>query len=200
MFCPNCGQELWENAAFCKNCGTQLKSTVSIEKKASPKKEIKWKRIGSIVAIIVAIFFLKSLFSGDPEINMVQNGVLNSYDYGIPIGDALHNWFHGTEEWDSFDSDGSTYVSVQGTTDYSIFQESERQTFLFRILDKEHFVFEGAYDSNGDFINSSNGNVILDSVFNPLNDLLSGFGGGSMYEITLKAAFGDSTSLKLLTN
>ena len=125
------------------------------------------------------------------EIRTVKNGVLRDYDYGITIGKALHNWFDGTEDWMRDVIDGDTYVYAQGRTEYTISGQPETQTFIFRILDDEHFVFEGAYDKNGNLISTSNGNLYGGFAVGLLDGISSMFGGNSVYEILLRAAFGD---------
>ncbi len=137
---------------------------------------------GFVAAIILLVCCL-----GNAEIRDVKNGMLEDYNYGVSIGDALHKWFGGTEKWSSFSEDGVVYVMARGMTKYTATKKSQEQIFLFHHND-EYFVFDGAFDTGGDYLYMGNGDVDLFD----LGDMIV----LGLYEQTLKAAFGDKEALK----
>lgn len=137
--------------------------------------------------LIAAIIFLVCCL-GNAEIRDVKNGVLEDYNYGVSIGDALHKWFGGTEKWSSYSEDGVVYVMAHGMTKYTVTKKSQEQIFLFHHINDEYFVFDGAFDMSGDYLYMGNGDVDLFD----LGDMIV-YG---LYEQTLKAAFGDKETLK----
>lgn len=64
-FCPNCGQEVEENAKFCDHCGSSLNEDLSIEtqdqkqppKKKKSKKKWYWFIILVILLLLIGLYF-----------------------------------------------------------------------------------------------------------------------------------------------
>lgn len=59
------------------------------------------KALLGVAGFILLIILMVHYFS-NRRIHQVKEGVLSDYNYGICIGDALHQWFDGTEEWMRF--------------------------------------------------------------------------------------------------
>lgn len=142
-----------------------------------------------VAGFILLIILIVRYFS-NRKINEVKDGVLADYNYGVCIGDALHEWFGGTEDWRDLSENGMDYVMVRGITSYTITGEWQEQIFLFRIIDSEHFVFEGAFDSNGDYLYMGSDNVDF-SDFGSLLDW-------GVYKGMLHGAFGNKEVLERL--
>ncbi|MDE7209841.1 MAG: hypothetical protein K2O03_00165, partial [Lachnospiraceae bacterium] len=145
------------------------------------------KALLSMTGFIVTIILLVCCI-GNSEIRDVKNGVLEDYNYGISIGDALHEWFGGTEKWSSFSEDGVVYVMARGMTKYTANQKTQEQIFLFHHINTDYFVFDGAFDANGDYLYT--GNEVLELL--NFGDLIV----RGLYEQTLRAAFGDKEALQ----
>lgn len=155
-----------------------------------------------VLVILVAVFIVKSLFFGsDQYINAVKGSVLPQYDYGVNLGKSLHTWFAGEETWDTYENGDVRYVSVSGVCPYATnltTGDGERQTFYFQILDKDHFMFIGAYNMDGVPICTDTGNYYLNEYLDLLNDLP--YVDTDLYEAALKAAFGNKESLNMFKN
>lgn len=204
MVCPNCNSEVLATDRFCKVCGTQVNiqmNNVSSDDNAQsisekPRKKHKWIWItGCVVIAIIAL----ALYFGSPDrdIDGVKEATLSQYDYGIPIGEALDNWFDGTEEWYTMEDSGQSYVCVRGECKYMTDAFEPTQVFLFRLTDDgEYFYFEGAYDENGNPIFSNTGNVADSWAMDIYNDYF----GVNLYDYGIKAAFGDEDTLKILAD
>lgn len=147
------------------------------------------KALFGLAGFILLIILIVRYFN-NRKINEVKDGVLSDYNYGICIGDALHEWFGGTENWRDFSENGMDYVMVRGITSYTITGEWQEQIFLFRIVDSEHFVFEGAFDSDGDYLYMGTDNVDF-SDFGSLLDW-------GVYKGMLHGAFGNKEVLEKL--
>lgn len=130
------------------------------------------------------------------DIEKVQSSTLTAYDYGITIGDSLDNWFQGSEEWDSYTDNGTTYVVAKGTTNYTLTGEPETQLFLFRIVDEQHFQFINATNLDGDKIYTTTSDARADLYLEFVNDIFSTYGQEDTYEIALEAAFGNKEMLE----
>lgn len=154
------------------------------------------KRWKLLAAAAIALFALNILLA-DSDIDGIKHSTLTQYDYGVTIGDALHNWFAGTEEWDAYTDHGSKYVIVSGTCPYALQEGGEPQAFYFRVVDDEHFQFLYALDQYGDYICSSTGSYAGDAYLDVVTDVLGGYIGFDLYETALEAAFGSEEAMKM---
>lgn len=76
MFCPNCGQQNADNAAFCRNCGAPLAQQQTTYQRApsNPKNALQAYMKNPLIAIfaalisVVAIFTLISFFESLPDL------------------------------------------------------------------------------------------------------------------------------------
>ena len=203
MVCPNCNNEVLPTNRFCKVCGTPVNVPVSnwqnggAQTVASPtKKKHKWIWItgGVIIALVALVLYLGS---PDRNIEGIKSATLSGYDYGETIGDALHNWFGGTEEWYAMEDNGSSYVLVKGECQYlaDIFEPT--QVFVFRLTDDgTYFNLEDAYDENDDPIFTNTGNI-ADSWVMEFDET---YLGTNYHELAIKAAFGDEETLSAFEN
>lgn len=216
MFCRNCGKEIADGDKFCGFCGFEMEETttetvvsendsarniidhrikntnVAVERK---KRIIKWLIVAGI--ILITFFWFVSGGGTDSYIEMVQDSVLNGYDYGVCIGDALHEWFAGTEEWDCYEEDGDTFVIATGSCPYALTNGNEEQRFYFKIMDDEHFRFLSAYTGDGSKICSSSGNSVADELAYSFIDWISPLYEIDLYEEALRAAFGDEEAMDI---
>lgn len=171
--------------------GTGKAVTIEFGSKAFVIKKTTIKKVLlGTAGFIAAVIFLVSCL-GSAEIRGVKNGVLEDYNYGVSIGDALHKWFGGTEKWSSSSEGDVVYVMARGITKYTFSNKSQEQIFLFHYVNDEYFVFDGAFDSDGDYLYT--GNEFLDAL--SFGDLLV----SGAYNQTLRAAFGDEETLKRFT-
>lgn len=215
MFCSNCGKELVVGSQFCPECGSQIiakaegvssstpppvsKESLGQTKEAPNQTVVIHKfdiwglfkgLIGIIVVIIVAGYFISVINDGS-NISRVKEGKLLAYDYGKSIGQALHKWFDGTEDWTTYSMDGKTYVECSGTTKHTVTGESEKERFLFVISDDdESFFFENAYDPSGYPIGSNTGDV-AGNLGLGIYDSVLGLFGYDTHSFLLEVAFGN---------
>lgn len=219
MFCRNCGKEIADGDKFCQFCGYGMEGAARAEttetERASPinivengtasteeigeekKHRIKIKWLIAAGIVIILVFWLMSGNGPNAYIELVQGGVLEKYDYGICIGDALHEWFAGTEEWDCYEEDDNMYVVVTGSCPYALTEWNETQTFYFKIMDDEHFRFLGAYTDDGLTICSTSGSSAVDEFAYSFIDWVSPLYEIDFYEQALKAAFGDEEAMDI---
>lgn len=137
MYCKKCGFDLGENStAFCPQCGGQIEVKASgIEKiKGFIKSHIKLLVI--VLALIIVIPFLSNSFYSHSCINIVKNGVTESYP-DITCGEAFESFF-SSPEWKYFESDdGDDVVEFQGVNK----NESSKVKMQF-IVDYKEETFE----------------------------------------------------------
>lgn len=163
-----------------------------------PKGRKKWKiGLGAAAVILILIWIVGGSSGKEKYISMVKGSTLYAYDYGISIGDSLHRWFAGTEQWDSYEDDGDIYVTAIGDCPYSLTGTGERQMFSFEIVDKEHFKFTGAVNMDGEPICTDSGNDILNAYVGAVLDWMSPLYNLDFYEEAVKAAFGNEESLEM---
>lgn len=201
MFCGNCGAEMKEGTAFCGNCGARMENAgvppERFDMSEKPKKQYGVVKVFAVILVLcIAIGVCKKSKLFDSDIRGVKNGNLFSYDYGITIGDALHTWFDGDEEWTSYEKGGYTYVEAYGYSPYGLAGE-EWQKFVFKMDEvDDRFSFTGAYDGAERYIWSSGSNMYDDWSIGLLNEIYSYAGvENATYELAIRAAFGDAESL-----
>lgn len=220
-YCSKCGAALGEGAKFCGVCGASVHPSGQTSgqewQQAGPnvqsadtgtgttqttpdssKGRKKWKLyLGFAVVILFLILIVGSCTGNDKYIRMVKGSTLYAYDYGVSIGDSLHKWFVGTEQWDSYEDDGDIYVTVVGDCPYALTGTGERQAFCFEIIDKEHFQFLGAFNEEGTPICTDTGSDIVNAYVGAMLDWMSPLYSVDFYEEALKAAFGNEESLEM---
>lgn len=196
MFCENCGAKIEADSSFCVQCGAKvlrqpnvecIGDCISVSKKNNSKK---LKVILIVVGALLLIWILFGLIAEPDYIEQVQDGTLMSYDYGKTIGDSLNDWFAGNVTWDSYEEYGTVYVTATGVCPYMEGVYDTRQTFLFMIVDDEHFRFLGACGSDGYDIFTQSSNGLIDAYAGFYSAL-----GVDLHELALKAAFGDQEAL-----
>lgn len=192
MYCESCGEQLDGRSSFCPKCGAKVDATAFAIEESGTKKHLAYKKI-KVACIIVVAFLSICIFLdwvlGD-EIDGVKNGTLTSYSYGKSIGESLEDWFDGDVTWDSYEEDDTVFVTASGICPYMADMYDDHQTFIFQIVDDDHFQFLGAYDSDGYEIFSKSKYGIIDTYAN-----IASLVGVDLYESALKAAFGDEQSL-----
>lgn len=193
MFCENCGANIEVGSSFCAKCGARVEyqpdMDFTAERKTSHKKS-KVKVVLIALGALALIFVLLGLMAEPDYIEQVQDSTLMAYDYGIPIGDSLNDWFDGNVTWDSYESYGTVYVTATGVCPYTGGLYDSRQTFSFMIVDEDHFRFIGAYGSDGYEIFTQSSNGLVDAYVG----FYSSF-GVDLHERALQAAFGDQEAL-----
>lgn len=208
MYCKECGKRIPENAKFCSGCGFMVEEKSSIIQNDLMKVEEKksgWfvKGIKFSTVIFLAIIVLDIIFSffSVNYIEFVKQSRLVNYDYGQNIGSALDNWFMGKVTWDSYEENKNVYVTARGECPYFADSFNSSQTFVFKILDDEHFLFVQACDGDGNdiFVNSRNP---MDNWYMDFYSDIFGLYGVDidMHEVGIKAAFGDPDSLAIIQN
>lgn len=146
-FCPNCGNELPENAAMCVKCGTMVDNTNKNKKKGLPTWSIVLIVVGCVIIIPIIVFVVLAIIGfkyiedndidikGYIEENMVSKGtigdVLTDYETNIALTDALiYSSINGLEasdgkeylvfffEVENIDDDDSLYISNHSFTGF----------------------------------------------------------------------------------
>lgn len=87
MFCPKCGNQLPDDAAFCGACGQQLAASAPVQK---PKVQVKksWIAISAAVLVVVLVVVLcVTLIGGNSA-----KGVLEKYLDGMTGFDGAKIW------------------------------------------------------------------------------------------------------------
>ena len=87
MFCPKCGNQLPDDAAFCGACGQQLAASAPVQK---PKVQVKksWIAIGAAVLVVALVVVLcVTLIGGNSA-----KGVLEKYLDGVTGFDGAAVW------------------------------------------------------------------------------------------------------------
>lgn len=206
--CPQCGMAL-TGTVTCSKCGLKTRMPINAEcyKILQNDKGVnKHNRIGVLItvaitlimcfAIILLIFGALLTSCESSEVTIVKGGVMDRYNYGQSIGDALDNWFGGTEDWYSYSSDGKTYVICEGYTSKTLTKQSEKQQFVFWIVDEDsgRFMFENAYDVDGYPICSQTGNIGSQLDLQIANEFFGLF-GYDIHQFAIEAAFGNKERL-----
>lgn len=203
MFCDKCGAELIGASVYCSSCGQRVMNNVpsiSQQKRKHTTRISKILKIAiGIVGAILMILVISWLLTPDP-IDMIQRSILNGYDYGKPIGQALNDWFDGSVTWDSYEENETTYVYARGYCPYA-YDYDANQTFLFVIVDDEHFRFLEAVDSDGKPIFTNSSNCWDNWYADAYSSLLSIFGSSfDTYDMALQAAFGNQEMFEAIKN
>lgn len=206
MFCGNCGAVVEEGAEFCGNCGAKIENAISTEMpdqriEPSKKKYGIIKVIAVILILCIGIGICKKSNIFNSDIRTVKHGTLFQYDNDVNIGDSLHTWFDGKEEWASYKKGDTVYVEAYGYTPYGI-NGKEWQKFVFTMDDVDgRFTFRGAYDGNEQYIWTSASDFQTDWSIGLLNDIYSYAGiGNTTYELAISAAFGNEDALQSIKN
>lgn len=144
-----------------------------------------FKAIGYLLVIALVIFIchkveLVELIQEKYYMERVKASDFSKIYAGTSIGDALHTWFDGTEDWICEKKRDTFYIEVTGLTEYTLTGFNEIQTFEFEVEEgKDYYTFERACNNQNDPIGTT------DSEYWD-NQRLE-----DTYKMMVKAAFGD---------
>ena len=146
--CPNCHEQLKEEASFCSKCGSQLKTDIHIS--ATPKhpyKKITIITMAAAVIVILAVILFGKISSAD-EVRITDEQLQGTWTRSLDNGGGLYYSFDNGnfeanasiggiripgEQGTYKISDGKIIISVSGGTSeqYYLLKDGELHLYLF---------------------------------------------------------------------